>query len=255
MSITAQILFVGASGAKAMERKLESITNNIANVDTPGYKREGIRFSTVYVPLTQLPPSKPKDPVPTGYIPTYNLALEYAGAIGNVIHLEQGPLRETGNKLDFAIDGEGFFLVEDEKGNRFLTRDGSFKVNSEGFLMTSSGYYVIGKGGRIRLSDSYDVYVSEDGKIFSRGEEAGRFLILKQSVDKRVGKNLWVYNENLAEPSDNFKIYQGYLEDSNVNVVYEMAKMIEAHREFDANLNVVKSGDELLGYLNEFGRV
>jgi flagellar basal body rod protein FlgG len=74
-------------------------------------------------------------------------------------------------------------------------------------------------------------------------------------VDKRVGKNLWVYNENLAEPSDNFKIYQGYLEDSNVNVVYEMAKMIEAHREFDANLNVVKSGDELLGYLNEFGRV
>ena len=255
MSITAQILFVGASGAKAMERKLESITNNIANVDTPGYKREGIKFSTVYVPLTQSPPSKPGDPVPTGYIPTYNLTLEYAGAIDNVIYLEQGALRETGNKLDFAIEGKGFFVVEDDNGNRFLTRDGSFKVDEEGNLRTSSGYYVVGSNGRIKVSDSSDIYVSEDGRIFSKGGEVGKFLIVEQPVKKRLGQNLWAYEEDKAVPSGNSKIYQGFLEDSIVNVVYEMAKMIEAHREFDANLNVVKTGDELLGYLNEFGRV
>ena len=255
MSITAQILFVGASGAKAMERKLESITNNIANVDTPGYKREGVKFSTVYVPLTQPPPSKPGDPVPTGYIPTYNLTVEYAGAIDNVVYLEQGALRETGNKLDFAIEGKGFFVVEDEDGNRFLTRDGSFKVDGEGNLRTSSGYYVVGSSGRIKVDDSSDIYVSEDGRIFSKGGEVGKFLIVDQPVKKRLGQNLWAYEEDKAVPSKNSKIYQGFLEDSNVNVVYEMAKMIEAHREFDANLNVVKTGDELLGYLNEFGRV
>ena len=255
MSITAQLLFVGASGAKAMERKLESITNNIANVDTPGYKREGVKFSTVYVPLTQPPPSKPGDPVPTGYIPTYNLTVEYAGAIDNVVYLEQGALRETGNKLDFAIEGKGFFVVEDEDGNRFLTRDGSFKVDGEGNLRTSSGYYVVGSSGRIKVDDSSDIYVSEDGRIFSKVGEVGKFLIVEQPVKKRLGQNLWAYKENEAVPSENSKIYQGFLEDSNVNVVYEMAKMIEAHREFDANLNVVKTGDELLGYLNEFGRV
>jgi flagellar basal-body rod protein FlgG len=255
MSITAQLLFVGASGAKAMERKLESITNNIANVDTPGYKREGVKFSTVYVPLTQPPPSKPGDPVPTGYIPTYNLTVEYAGAIDNVVYLEQGALRETGNKLDFAIEGKGFFVVEDEDGNRFLTRDGSFKVDGEGNLRTSSGYYVVGSSGRIKVDDSSDIYVSEDGRIFSKGGEVGKFLIVDQPVKERLGQNLWAYEEDKAVPSKNSKIYQGFLEDSNVNVVYEMAKMIEAHREFDANLNVVKTGDELLGYLNEFGRV
>lgn len=255
MSITAQILFVGASGAKAMERKLESITNNIANVDTPGYKREGIKFSTVYVPLTQPPPSKPGDPVPTGYIPTYNLTLEYAGAIDNIVYLEQGALRETGNKLDFAIEGKGFFVIEDENGNRFLTRDGSFKVDEEGNIRTSSGYYVVGSSGRIKVDDSSDIYVSEDGRIFSKGGEVGKFLIVDQPVKERLGQNLWAYEEDKAVPSENSKIYQGFLEDSNVNVVYEMAKMIEAHREFDANLHVVKAGDELLGYLNEFGRV
>ena len=93
MSITAQVLFVGASGAKAMERKLESITNNIANVDTPGYKREGIKFSTVYVPLTQPPPSKPGDPVPAGYIPTYNLTIEYASSIQRYSHGTGGSKR------------------------------------------------------------------------------------------------------------------------------------------------------------------
>ena len=181
MSITAQLLFVAASGAKAMERKLESVANNIANVDTTGYKREGVKFSTIYVPLTQPPPSKPQDPHPVGYIPTYNLVLNYAGTVDNVIYLEQGPLRETGNKFDFAIEGKGFFVVEDEKGNRFLTRDGSFKIDSEGFLKTSSGFYVLGVGeNRIRIENFSDIYVSEDGRIFSQGNEIGKFPIVEQ---------------------------------------------------------------------------
>ena len=256
MSITAQMLFVGASGAKAMERKLESITNNIANVDTPGYKREGVKFSTIYVPLTQKPPSKKGDPIPRGYIPTYNLVLNYAGQIDNVIYLEQGALRETGNKLDFAIEGKGYFVVENEDGKRFLTRDGSFKVDKDGFLRTSSGYYVLGRSGsRIVIPDTTTLVVTQEGRLYSKGNEVDSLLIVKQPVDKRLGNNLWKYREEFADPDYESKVYQGFLEDSNVNVVYEMAKMIEAHREFDADLNVVKAGDELLGYLNEFGRV
>jgi len=256
MSITAQFLFVAASGARAMERKLESVTNNIANVDTTGYKREGVKFSTIYVPLTQPPPSKPGQPHPVGYIPTYNLVLNYAGSSENIIYMEQGALRETGNKLDFAIEGKGFFVVEDDRGNRFLTRDGSFKVDSQGFLRNNSGFYVLGTGGRkIRVKSSSDLYVSEDGRIYSQGDEVGKFLIVEQPVKERVGHNLWVYDEREAKISETSKVYQGFLEDSNVNVVYEMVKMIEAHREFDANLNVIKAGDELLASLNDFGRV
>jgi flagellar basal-body rod protein FlgF len=256
MSITAQLLFVAASGARAMERRLESISNNIANVDTPGYKREDVKFSTIYVPLTQKPPSKKGDPIPTGYFPTYNLVLNYAGQIDNVIYLEQGAIRETGNKLDFAIEGKGFFVVENEDGKRFLTRDGSFKVDRNGFLRTSSGYYVLGRtGSRIVIPDPTTLSVSENGRIYSKGNEIDTLLIVKQPVEKRLGSNLWKYRKEFAEPDYESKVYQGFLEDSNVNVVYEIVKMIEAHRTFDADLHVVKAGDELLGFLNDFGRV
>ena len=167
--------------------------------------------------------------------------------------LEDGFIRSVG----LGVEGyPAFSIVEDEKGNRFLTRDGSFKIDSEGFLKTSSGFYVLGVGeNRIRIENFSDIYVSEDGRIFSQGNEIGKILIVEQPVKRRIGYNLWVYDEKSAKISETSKVYQGFLEGSNVNVVYEMVKMIEAHREFDANLNVVKTGDELLASLNDFGRV
>jgi len=256
MSITAQLLYVSASGAKCMERKLEVISNNLANIDTTGFKREGVNFSTVYVPLTQPPPKNRKENPPVGYIATYNLSLSYAGTEEDFFYLEQGALRETGRKLDFAIEGKGFFVVENEKGKRFLTRDGAFHLDKEGYLRTSSGYYVIGKSGsRISLQDATNIYVTEEGTIFSNGMESDSFLIVTQPRATKLGNNLWEYDSNIAQEDVDSKVYQGFLEDSNVNPVYEMVKMIEAHRVFDANLNAIKAGDEVLAVLNDFGGV
>lgn len=256
MSITSQLLFVGASGAKATERKLEAISNNIANVNTTGYKKQGMIFKTIYTDYTPNPPSNPSQPPLIGYYPTFNLSLEYVGLNRDYTDFSQGDIVQTNNKLDLAINGKGFFVVEDNLGNRFLTRDGSFKINKDGYLVNDSGMYVLSDKGRIKLSQKgiKNFEVSEDGYVYINKEKKYKLLIVDSNQKRQIGQNLWSFNSN-SLINTNAIIKQGFLEKSNVNVVYEMVKMIEAHRQFTANSKIIETGDKLLSDLNDFGKL
>lgn len=256
MGITSQLLFLGASGAISTERKLEAISNNIANVNTSGYKKQGMLFKTIYTPYTLSPPKNSFNSPLIGYYPTFNLTLEYVGLDEDYTDFSQGILVETNNELDLAINGKGFFVVEDNLGNKFLTRDGSFKINNDGFLVTSSGMYVLAEEGRIQFDtkDIKNFEVSEEGVIYINKIRKYQIIITDYTQKKQIGQNLWSFNPNTSLNAEGI-VKQGFLEKSNVNVVYEMVKMIEAHRQFTANTKIIETADELLNNLNDFGRL
>lgn len=162
----------------------------------------------------------------------------------------QGNLRETGNQLDFALKGEGFFKVHTPQGEMY-TRDGSFTLNEMGELITKEGYFVLGQYGSIVLEDS-KFTINEKGQII-KGEEiidSLDIVALDNIQDlRKQGDNLYKL-ENGAEPQEsqfNGQVLDGYLEGSNVNSVKEMVKMITLLRNYESNQKMVKYQDEMLG--------
>jgi len=234
------IVGLAASGASVQEDKLDVISNNLANVNTPGYKKDRLvfkSFSSIFEESMQ--------------------SRDYGvGLAGTACDFSQGPLRATANKLDVAIAGKGFFAVETENG-RMYTRSGRFSINEEGLLCDSMGNPVVGEGGQIVINGS-QVEFSPGGDVFVDGKKVGKLLVMdfpKPYALKKAGRGLF-RSDIEGFSASNFSVKQGFLEDSSVEAVDEMANMIEAHRAFEANENVVRIIDNLLGSLiNEIPRV
>lgn len=171
----------------------------------------------------------------------------------------QGTLLETGNKLDFALKGNGFFKVETPNGLAY-TRDGSFTLNEYGELVTKEGYAVLGQNGAIVLGKD-DFQIDSNGDIIIEGIVEDRLDIValeNSEMLRKQGNNLYTILENIEPEEVEFdgQVLTGYLESSNVNTIQEMVNLITAQRSYETSQKIIQTQDELLGkVVNELGRL
>lgn len=216
------------SGAVALERRLQMIAHNLANLDTPGFKREVMALKARIVGQGGYP-----------------LMVEIAERVPD---LSPGAMRPTGNPLDLAIGSEGFFVVETPRGIRY-TRKGAFRVDGEGYLVTSQGYRVLGKGGAVVLEGG-EVVVNEAGEIVLGGEVVDSLRVVsfpKGAKLIREGDGLFRFEGADAEiiEVETPQLKQGFLEGSNVSAVLEMVKLIEVSRVFEAYQRALHTIDDI----------
>lgn len=221
-----------ASGLVAQTVKQDIIANNIANAQTPGFKRQRVVAMSFAQALEQQAASlkfRERPPYPDSPARTPIVSA------GEAVDPTQGHIRETGNRLEFALEGEGAFEISTPQGIRH-TRNGRFQVNTAGELCTADGAKVQGQSGTIYVPQG-EWSVGKDGTITT---ETG-------PVDKiRI----------VGSTNGNTSVLQGYLEESNLNIVSEMVQMIANMRSYEANQKVVSSVDQTLDKLiNEAGRV
>lgn len=257
-------LWTAASGMKAQQLNVDTISNNLANVNTTGYKKQRAEFKDLfYETLSRNTETRPVNlEVGHGVMP-----------VATMRSFERGSFEQTHNELDFAIDGEGFFTVRDENDNWYYTRDGSFKLSVDPgggtYLVTSDGYYVQSDMGDTELGDDVkEVVVDEFGIINVKRqgeeepEEMGQLILVSFANPaglEGIGKNL--YRETMASgeyfeafEGDAGKIMQGFLESSNVQVVEEMVKLITAQRAYEVNSKSIQTADQMLEQANNLRR-
>ncbi|MCT4607196.1 MAG: flagellar basal-body rod protein FlgG [Marinisporobacter sp.] len=260
-------LWTAASGMKAQQLNIDTISNNLANVNTTAYKKQRVEFKDLlYEQVTN-------KSIEEGQGRPVNLEIGYGVMpMGTLRSFGKGNLEQTNNDTDFAIDGDGFFEVRDENDNLFYTKDGSFKlsvVDDEARLVTSEGYFVQAEGADIELgSDIKELTVSPEGiiNVKRKGEEdfeeIGQMTLVRfpnPAGLEAIGQNLYkVTNASgeaiEAEDGDAGIIKQGFLESSNVSVVEEMVKMITAQRAYEINSKSIQTADQMLEQANNLRR-
>lgn len=227
--------YVSLSRQSGLLKELSVIANNMANANTIGFKREGAIF-TEFINAAQ-------GDVPNNG-PRHSLSMGRLG--GHFSHLTSGELRHTGGELDVAIDGEGFFTIESPGGER-LSRAGHFMTNAEGVLVTPDGMNVLDQaGGAIQIPlEVNKLAISGDGTISADGVELAKLGIVTAAPESmtREGSNLWIAND-AVNPVETPKVLQGFLEESNVEPVSEIARMIEVQRHYDAGQKLLEMEDE-----------
>lgn len=274
-------IFTGASGMIAQEHRLEAVSNNLANVDKTAYKKDQTIFKAFPDMLIRRINESGVGIVPAGSYDTMPFVGKLStGLEVNEVYTQftQGALTRTENSFDLALEGQGFFTVLTERGERY-TRDGSFTINQDGVLMTHNGNPVLGENGIIRLqtnnflineqgeivvntqisTDPQDM-VSMDGNDWEGPQVIDRLKLVDfehRRMIKKEGDSMYretEYSGPPLAPSD-LKVRQGFLEKSNVNIVREMVDMIEVQRGYEANQKSVTTADQTLGRLiNEVGR-
>lgn len=238
--------FSAVSGAAAQEIWLEKVSNNLANVNTVGYKGDHPTFEALLV-----------NSGAGGGSGEVTAPVSLVG-IEQGVDLSQGAIVQTGNSLDFAIEGEGFFAVDTPQGIRY-TRSGNFTINSDGVLATAGGFPVLGKGGALNVSGE-NIVALEDGTLISDSGDIGRLKLINVDDKKKLikeGGNLFSLAEGGMEvPVEGARVIQGTVESSNVNVVAEMTMLINISRAYEAYQKVIHAMDEVSAKaINEVGKV
>lgn len=229
-------IYVATSGFVSQQRRLEIIANNLANANTTGYKGDLPVFRVSTPPRSGSWPGEAQPLWVPIFVNEPTLAIDFS----------QGPLMETGNPLDVAIVGEGFFEIETSQGMRY-TRKGDFTLMNDGSLVTPKGDPVMGEGGTIVLTEG-EITIDEEGAIFVDGNEEGRLRVVTFPDTGNLVKEgealfAWVGKTAEARPIDQVEIRSGYLENSNVNPISEMVQMIETIRTYEAQQKVIHSFD------------
>lgn len=244
-------LYTACTGMTVQAKKLDIISNDMANANTTGYKKDVAIISSFNDVLM----SKIKDNQVT---PIGNVSLGVRVDGIHTIH-DMGSLVKTDDALNMAIQGDGFFSVQTNNGVAY-TRDGSFVVNADGNLVTSEGYSVIGLNGPINLGSYLEtggnIAVSGNGQIRLNGELIDTLQIVSFQDNQQLQKredNLYMSNGQ-TQPFDG-TVLSGYLEGSNVNIVTTMVEMINVSRAYEANQKMIQTQDSLLGKaVNELGQ-
>jgi flagellar basal-body rod protein FlgG len=245
-------LYTAASSMNVLEKKTNIRSNNLANVNTNGFKKsEGITRSFPEMLLSRIEAGETDQEI--GELSTGSYMEN------SFKDMSQGSFQQTGNKLDFAVEGEGFFVIETEAGERY-SRDGNFTINADSELVTQSGNHVLDtEGNRIQLIPDQDFRVSADGQItFNNGLQGAQIDLVNFEDEVELlqeGDNLYAAKEAAVAVDSEAGIAQGYLEGSNVKIVEEMAKMIKTTRHYESNQKVISSIDQSLDkVINEVGR-
>jgi flagellar basal-body rod protein FlgG len=231
-------IYIALSGAILKNRNMQIFAQNIANANTPGFKKDRISFRDYIIPVDNKPPGVEDSRVMT--------ELDEV-----TTDFSSGTLMRTGNPLDVAISGEGFFALE---GNLY-TRNGSFRIDEEGNLVTLDGIKVLGDGGPVSIQGT-KIEIDSSGEIFVDGVSTGRLKIVDFSdrgvLRKAAGGAF--FTESAGQESG-ARVSQGYLEASNVEVIKELVQMIETQREFESYQKIIQSFDDAASKtINEMGR-
>lgn len=257
-------LYIAASATISETKRIDVITNNIANANTSGFKKDTmITESFPEVLMKRIGATDYRDIIAKAPIAN---KIGYIGKMNNGVRVdevftnfEQGPISVSGNPLDLALQGPGFFSIETPEGERY-TRSGEFTLDSEGYITTKEGYKVQGQNGPI-LVDGKNIVINEDGQVFSDGNEIDTLKLVDFNDYKLLKKEGEALYLDASDDAGNMKeaeglILQGSVEASNVNSVKMMVEMITMLRSYEANQKVIKTFDELLSKsVNEIGRV
>jgi len=235
-------IFTSASAMVPRVRKQEMLANNIANAGSTGFKKDRMFTKELSKAVEKRIPRKTdweKPMVDKVYV-----------------DLAPGVFDKTGNPLDLAIEGDGFFTLQAPDGRTVLTRSGTFQVDANGLLSFPGGFNLLGDGGPIQVGNG-DLSVGSDGELEVDGLAVDR-VVPRSIADTdnliRLGGSLFAVPEGEELlPAISATIRQGYLETSNVDVVREMVEMIISYRSFEANAKALQSQDQSLSHL--FNRV
>ena len=254
-----------ASGMYAQQLNVDTIANNLANVNTAGYKKSKVEFQDVLYQRLRAAGSESA----AGTNVAVGLDVGYGvRPVATQRSFTEGTLSQTGNPLDMAIEGNGFFQVVLPDGTSAYTRDGAFKLSADGQVVTTDGFFV--QPNITIPSDSDQVSISSDGIISvrvsgdSEPQEVGQIELAKfinPSGLEAIGHNLYIQTSAsgsalLGNPTlEGFgRINQGYLEMSNVEIVDEMVNMIVAQRAYEINSKAIKTAEEMTEIANNLKR-
>ena len=217
--------FIALSRQMALWKQMNVVSNNVANMNTTGYKQEDTLFST-YIAQTMNATGMGKEPVYfTQDYATYN-------------NFSEGPVVETGNSLDVALQGDGFFVIETDTGVSY-TRKGNFTLDSNGKIVTTDGNAVMSEANAplFIAPTERELMITEDGSVSTENGIIGRLQVVKFADNQKLVKKAGTMFDNVADnpmsPADNVRIIHGSLEKSNVNAVEEMTKLIQLQRSYD----------------------
>ena len=250
-------LYVGATGMRAHQTQVDTIANNIANVNTNGFRRETVNFSSVMAALQ----SSATDPL--GSSVRASLATRGAGAIASLqLSTNGGELKQTQQPLDVAIDGRGFFEVTLPDGTPAYTRAGALSLDADG-LLAGAGLPL---SGRIAVpADAGDLRITPDGRVLANlpdreDVELGTIELAgfaNPAGLESIGDNLFRATATSGEmqlgapgAAGNGVLRQGFLESSNVQLVDELVALMIAQRGFEMNSKIVQAADQMLGITN-----
>lgn len=254
-------LTTAATGMLAQQLNIDVISNNLANVNTAGYKKVRAEFQDLLAQTIKAPGAQ----IFQGTVQPVGIQVGLGTKTSATVRdFSEGTLKQTGGKLDMAIEGGGFFQVLMDDGSIAYTRDGSFKMDANGQLTTSDGFIV---QPQVSISnDAIDIIITPDGSIFEK--KAGEaeptnigLLTLTKFANTAgltsLGKNLHSETAASGNPIEGQPgqegfgtLQQGYIEGSNVQVVEELINLIQAERAFEVNSKLIKSSDELLRIVN-----
>lgn len=263
-------LWTAGSGMIAQQMNVDIISNNLANVNTTSYKKQRPEFKDLMYQTLE------RAYVLNGTGKPVNLQVGLGTRIvGTACNFETGSFENTGRPLDFAIDGDAFFMVNGPKGEANFTRDGGFKlIPTDGGkkLTTSDGYPVLDDTGneiilniddesRLTVSDNGDLsYTDVTGTITPLGQKIGLFKIPNKYGLENIGNNLYAKTSASGDPipdgdtGERSTLVSQTLESSNVQVVEEMVKLIVAQRAYEVNSKAIQSADEMLSQANNLKR-
>ncbi|MDA3845618.1 MAG: flagellar basal-body rod protein FlgF [Vallitaleaceae bacterium] len=251
-------LYTAYTGMNAQQQRMDTISNNLANVNTTGYKKDGVFFES----FKELYISKINDPETSANsrIGTMSFGVQ----IGETyVDHAQGSITQTGIVNHLAIQGDGFFVAgslnEDGTFSEKYTRDGSFNLGPNGQLMTSDGLYVLGEEGPITVSNLNGLIISEQGDVFDGATRVGKIRMVGiEDPNKlnKLGGSLYDKTTESVEKAFEGTVMQGYLEASNVNSVEEMVNMINVMRSYESSQKVLTTYDSTLDQaVNQIGRM
>lgn len=232
-------LFVGVSSQVALQRELDVIANNMANVSTTGFKGRSTRFQEYLMPTASADSFSGPD-----------RRLSYVIDQGTALDLGQGAIEPDGNPIHVAIHGEAFFSVQTPQGLRF-TRNGAFEVDAQGTLVNSDGYAVQGEGGPIAINaQETGLSIGPDGTVSTNLGVRGRVRLVTFANPQRLtnaGANLYAATDQPQPAGIRGRLESGALERSNVRPVLEMTRLMDVNRTYAMVSSVITRLDDLRG--------
>ena len=245
-------LYTAATGMGIQQLKQETITNNLANVSTVGYKKDTTVFQS-FSDMLLARVGQNLGQKEAEFIGKSN----FGALVGDIVtDFKGGSLEDTGNPLNLALVGEGFFTVETPAGRRY-TRDGNFTLDREGYLTTQNGYRVLSNAGQVFVGEG-DLTIKQNGEIYLDDQRRGSMLLTafeNPETLRKIGQNLYSPNDQTKPRiSDGTTVVQSFLEKSNINMVDEMIELMSVTRTFEANQKLIQAHDEILQKgVNEVG--